>query len=405
MLLLFADGIRDALPELLRGADTRAALSNLALAHREGKHIVSGPAALLGALAQTKDLPEEVRGTYREIKAKHSEQRAIRDAVRYYASIEPEGEDFRCEVIGSTTRFHVSLSWFDESAKVQASRLVAEDRDDALIYCHAAQAFAYRHIARRGISPRFQSYGGGGSSVEDALRDHAREGLTVAVVDGDVQWDAERVKMPTRLQGGTRHPAIVEGGTASKARRAVEELASKKEKKICDVYVLPCHEIENLIPPSLVRDCLHSNDPRDLHDRCDLLHSLGFLGAAAPLDRLDLKKGLCGHDITRCAAGHPKRRFLAGVFADHRRRVPEPSAGWCDDLERCEAAKREECRCVLFDGLNDVLLPRVARLLNDLTPQKVAEYLFTDGAPSEPAWSEIGRLLFSWGCAYKRLRS
>lgn len=402
MLLLFADAMRDALPELLRAGVPRAALSNLALAHREGKHLVGGPASVLGALARAAQLSQEDRGTYREIKANVSELGAVRDAVSHYTVIEPDTTGIRRESLGFMTRFHVPLTWFADSARVQASRMIAEDSDDALVYCRATEGFVHRRVAMRGISPCLQPYGGGGSSVEDALRDHARQGLTVAVVDGDVQWDAEPSKKSDGTQGRAGQPAIVEGGTASRARRAAEELASTA---ICDVYALPCHEIENLIPPSLLQDCLHGGDHRDLHERCGALLRLGFLGAGAPLDRLDLKKGLCGHDVTRCAAAHPKRRFLAGIFADHRQRVPAPSGGWCDDLGCCEAGKREECRCVLFHGLNEVLLPRVARHIKHLSPQKIAEYLFADGAPSEAAWSEIGRLLFSWGCAYKRLRS
>jgi hypothetical protein len=51
------------------------------------------------------------------------------------------------------------------------------------------------------------------------------------------------------------------------------------------------------------------------------------------------------------------------------------------------------------------MLARVARRFEGVSAQKVAEYLFVDGAAHEPAWSEIGRLLFSWGCSYRPMRA
>ena len=46
MLLVLADQLRVEIPRVLGSSDLRDALANLARAHREGKHIVSGPATV-----------------------------------------------------------------------------------------------------------------------------------------------------------------------------------------------------------------------------------------------------------------------------------------------------------------------------------------------------------------------
>ena len=53
----------------------------------------------------------------------------------------------------------------------------------------------------------------------------------------------------------------------------------------------------------------------------------------------------------------------------------------------------------------DLVGARVADRLETLTPQKTAEHLLASGRPHEPAWTEIGSLLFAWGCGYPRTRT
>ncbi|MFT3768044.1 MAG: hypothetical protein QM820_21555 [Minicystis sp.] len=68
-------------------------------------------------------------------------------------------------------------------------------------------------------------------------------------------------------------------------------------------------------------------------------------------------------------------------------------------------ATRKACVSVLFEGIGDGLRARVAAKIEKLSAQKVAEYFLADGQPHEPAWRDIGRFAFSWGCAYPRTRT
>jgi len=388
MLLIFAPELRDELPRILDSSDLRSALSNLARAHREGKHILSGPATLLRQLSEASALPEDVHGTFKQLKEFASEAEGSRKIVSYFVVIEPREGDIHEEMEGDEARrcFRVPLAYFSDSARAQASRLVAEDGSDARVYERAAEAYL-RRLGPKGLSVRSQSYGGGGDSTADALRDHARHGPTVCIVDADHKWSSNEGE-----------PS--EGATAANARKVTRKLAGKT---MCIVYSVPCREIENLLPCELVLECFAVTDRGDFHQRCVRASELGLFGGGPRVDRLDLKKGLCRKDYEALSNEHPQRRYLARVFAEFRNRAPAPTRGWCGDERRCGGD--EPCECVLFAGLGEGLLECVADRLETLSAHKVGEHLLAAGQPSAPAWTAIGSLLFAWGCGYPRTRT
>jgi hypothetical protein len=385
MLLVLAERIRDELPLVLRTQDLRDALLNLARAHHEGKHILSGPFRVLAALATATELPEDVRGTFRQIKLRHHELGSLRASMTHIVEIEPREGAILEDGDHARQCYRVPLAYFSDSARVQKSRLVAEDRDDARIYEHAAQAYLSR-FSLKGIRVRLQTYGGGGSSIADALRDHAREGPTVCIVDADRRWSSEE---------GTAQ----EGRTAVGAREVARDLAGKA---VAWVYVPPCREIENLLPASIVLESFVATDKGDFHARCKQIERLGFFGGGLCVD---IKEGLRRWDFERLGENDPERRYLARTFAEHLARVPSPPGGFCEDAPECRPREpRERCRCVLFEGAGTGLLARIADELDKRSPQKVAEHLFASDRAHAPEWTAIGRLLFSWGCSYSKTR-
>jgi hypothetical protein len=190
MLLVLAEGIRDELPRVLGTPELCDAFINLARAHYEGKHILVGPYRLLAALATAPELPEDVRRTLKQVKQHYHELGNLRASMTHIVEIEPREGDIYLEETGTQWCYRVPLVYFSDSARVQKSRLVAEDRDDARVYDRAAQAYLSRSPLK-GIRVRLQTYGGGGSSIADALRDHAREGPAVCIVDADRRWSSE----------------------------------------------------------------------------------------------------------------------------------------------------------------------------------------------------------------------
>jgi hypothetical protein len=384
MLLVLTEQLRSEL-HLVRSVEAlRDALSNLARAHREGKHIVSGSQGLLRALSDARELPDDVRGTFRQIKARHFEAASVRESVRCLVEIEACDGAIESVTEGARQRFRVPLSYFGDSARTQATRLVGEDSDDARIYRSAAKAYVFLHS--KDLTVRLDDYGGGGDSTADALRDHAHRGLAICVVDADHKW--------TEAEG-----ALSEGKTAAAARRAAHAL---QREAICAVHAIPCREIENLFPAGLVRECLLADDRADVVDRCERAARLGLLGGGPEVNRLDLKNGLCWRDVAERADG-PGQQYLRRAFDRLRARAGRPAAGWCDGQRRCDGG--QPCTCIVFEGLGIRLAKRVADRLDKLTPQKTAEHLLASDRPHEPAWTAVGAILFAWGCAYPRART
>lgn len=392
MLLLLTAELQDELPRVLGESALRDAFSNLALAHREGNHILSGPITLLAQLSEARELSAETRGTFKQIKLRHHQAKTLRESVRHFVLIEPSARATRNlvsenhEADSRSKGFPVPLAYFSTSGRAQPSRLVAEDRDDARVYQRAAKAYVCR-ADLKGLGVSFQIYGGGGANTADALRDHAPYGPTVCVVDADYKWSDD--------QG---QPAL--GDTAKRVMKVTAEFAGTS---VCTVHAVPCREIENLLPTELVLACFVPGDRGDFHKWCVQASDLGFFGGGPRVDRLDLKKGLRRKDYEAIPPEHPQHRYLKRIFDESQNRARKPALGWCGDERRCSGDS--PCECVLFEGVGDGLLARVADRLDKLTPQKIAEHLLASGQPHEPAWTEIGSLLFAWGCAYPRTRT
>jgi len=383
MLILLSDRFHGRLPELTGAPGLLDALTNLALGHRAGAHIVSGPLRVLAELIRA--LSGDAQGIFRQIKARHLDLGTLRDHVTHLVVVEPEADaEVREERVGEQTRVHVPYTYFEDLGRAAPARLIAEDRDDATIYAVAAEGYVFRSPEVRGMCVALQTYGGGGQNMADALRDHARHGFTLCIADSDRRW-----------------PGAPEGGTALGLRRARRELS---RDHVIDVLVLPCHELENLLPAQLVVDSLEPGDERGFRAACLKAQGLGFLGAVAPLHHLDLKSGLRFRDVRDAAPRPPEQAFLAEVFEGHRGRAPVPAGGWCDGEPEC--ADRDACRCVLFEGLGGKVVQHVVkRVRAGLSPQKSAECFFAGTLTCAPAWVDLGRRIFSWGCAYKCARA
>lgn len=384
MLFVLTEQIREKLPATLKKRDLRDALSNIARAHYEGKHAVSGPHSLLRALGEEVSLPEDIRGMYKEIHRGRLEANSLRKSLSCVVEVGLDTGSIRQRQADGQLVFQVPLSYFADSERAQACRLVAEDADDAHVYSKATEA--YVSATFHGITVRLDPFGGGGDSTADALRDHAAHGPTIAVVDADHKWSPSEGERP-------------EGQTARAARRTAKELT---KQALCAVHAIPCREMENLFPASLVQSCVVRQDSQESVERLERAVKLGFFAGDDDSRCFDLKKGLCWREVLSRPERTPQRRYLDRVFARLRDDVPSPEDGWCGEQPRCEDAKR--CTCVLVHPL-EWLTRRVApRIKEGLSTSEVAEHFYAPNSPHSEVWTDLGKTLFAWGCAYPRKR-
>jgi len=385
MLIDLDTTIETRLADLQENPSFCAAMRNLALGYREGKHVVTAPRSVLDRLMQLQTLDQLTRDTFRRIKNSYQDGQLLRKRVRYYVIVCAESGSISTPDSVTAgrqqTSIRISYALFDDSGWIQPSVLLAEDAGDARFYEHVARAHV-AHEKLSGIEIRCSRRGGGGSSTEDQLDAAAQERLVVCIVDSDRDW-----------------PDASDGQTARKVLQVLERL--RADHPAVEVLVLPCREIENLIPGSLVLDALPSNTDATLRSRIADASEAGVLGRDELFHYLDIKKGMSLCDVLG-SQPEAKQDFLRDVYSRLGR--PSPQERPCQDA--CRGTR--DTPCSRFDGLGDHLFRHVVSYAVEQTPHKLAEYLFSKKQQESdcgPIWTDLADVLLSWTCAFKPIRA
>lgn len=378
MLILLSEEFHWHLSELIGEPRFRRAMGNLLLAHRDGKHIVSAPTSVLNDLIRLTNGDE--KGEWRKIKLERPKLGVVQENVTHICIVVPEQERrVQRKQTGGQIHLHVPYTYFDDFESAGSAHLVAEDQDDADLYLIAARAYVAFSPDLQGTKVILHCFGGGGGNINDAFRAHARHSFTLGIVDSDKKW-----------------PSAALGKTCMDLQEVLVEL-EREGRSLAELIVLPCHELENLLPAALIIDSFIQDDDADFRNRCVDAERLKILGAAAPLHHLDIKRGLTLYDVFDARRNAQKHAFLSNVA---HQQLKDRSK--CTDEPEC--AKREHCQCRVFDGLGDKIAARVVEYCRKLSAPKNAEYLLAFHVPCRFTWLEICRRVFSFGCAYPRSR-
>jgi hypothetical protein len=376
MLILIDSAIGVELSRLTADHRFRECIDNLSIAHRKGTHIVSGAPSVIRALVKAFDTNLECSGVLRSIAAHYHEQASLIAEVTDYILVQSREDSLvhRTSIAGRAV-YSVSFVYFARFSAIQSSYLIAEDSTDIDIYTKVLQAYVHVRAADlRMLRHSVHGIAGGGSSTEDQFRERAREAPAFAIVDSDRQ-----------------HPTGANGPTATSVLRAAR---SERDTTVSDVKILDSHELENMIPPALVRDCIATHDAPAFSSRvqkiCDTL-----LDGSDSVRYIDLKNGIRKWDTLN--------KSDAETCQYYQRQAEKLPLALACYMPTC--ATRESCKCVHIDGLGDGFLARVAAKLTGLTPQKVSEYLFNSGSPTRELWLNTSKRLFSWACAARPLRA
>lgn len=285
------------------------ALSNLALSHFEGKHFIIGSPSLLAALVKSDELDEALRGRFKVIRERTNDGYGLRGEARAQVLVHASpGVEVATDESGGRTIFNVGLSWFVDSARVQAMRLLAENPKDAEFYRLAVMAMVSRR-AQRGVSSSLRLSGGGGSTTGPQLLLLAPEGGVVCVVDNDRAHVTDGLK-----------------GTAKAARAALEE--ARRRGALAEVLELPCRTIENLLPAGLVLEALPRTTGQSVRGRFHDAERRGELGGGK---FADLKEE-CAADMLSHTLVHAQR-LSAHDLAKHLFTSSAVSPLWLDLCE------------------------------------------------------------------------
>lgn len=365
------------------------ALTNLGCAAHEGKHVVTGSFPVLQKILQSTTKDERTRGFFQNIKQQlqQSQQLLARLPERAQVHHQP-GPVLTRQRSGAALIYRVHYGYLADSMRTQATALVAEDFNDSTLYRVATQAYTLRHPEPdlRATQLALREVLGGGRRVADVYLSQAQEAPTLCVVDSD------------------RRSAT--GPLGETARHLAETAAQGEGPLLCAHHILPCQEVENLLPAPLLRRAVANVadgsegqcrvEPR----RIDGLAALGLLASGPPWWYLDLKADHLLRTVltTQDAA---QRDLLLMVFERVRSRSASPSDGWCQEQPRCQS--KEQCRCQLLRGLTRHCGGLVANHMKTAPLDQIAEDLFSEQAEEvRAAWRALCEKVLAWGCALRR---
>lgn len=268
MLIVLPDSLLDEDLTAPTAELSRRALANLGLAHREGKHVLLFSAQFQKRLRQLHPwLGSDVSEIYRPSSVDRDYAAALREQVGVY--VEVLGSSPAHELSRAPRVFHVGLNYFSDSLRIQATQLVGEDQRDAEIYTKLARAYA----SRRSLHLSFRRVAGGGISTGRVFRACGKEGITLCIADTDASAPDAPLKK-----------------TAHEARIARDALHA--DAHVADLELLPCHELENLLPESLIVDAAENHAPSQIRDAV-AMHRSSF----GRVDHVDLKQLVDKHMI------------------------------------------------------------------------------------------------------------
>jgi len=339
-------------------------LEYVAMAHREGKHIISGAPDTLAAIARAPNLGASTSGSFRSMAARAAESNGLRRVLPFYVEV-GHGNEFLNAVETTPQRrvLRVDVDWFDDSAVVQAAVLLAENGRDAEVYLELARLLVLKN--RWNVRIQLEPRGAGGSNL-------ARE-----------FGAALRAKRPCLCIADSDKgcPGCKLGSTA----RAVRKVDATSG--IHHAVVISARELENLIPLDILALAMESAgvSPYRLLDR---LHADAALF-------VDLKNGMRAGEVASYAPGTPAATFWARVDALARKGLP--NYGDCSNSPTCTALA---CKCVLIPPLGESVLDKVLEILRRSLRTLLATMNFERGSLEQVCLDIV-----AFGCASAAARA
>jgi len=245
------------------------------------------------------------------------------------------------------------------------TEMLAENIRDGEIFVLAGKT--YRKARRlTSLNINFSLKNGGGADIAYCLSNSVKEQMdfVLAITDGDVD-----------------HPECGPSIVSQNCEKIVNESAW-----ICAHAMLPCREVENLVPVNLLHDSIESHlpDAAEVHQRhAKIEEARAKRGDCYKF--ADLKEGTPGFHCGENDPSPDRRKFWCSVAKDLKNE-------FCGN---CKKAK--ECTCNLLEGLGGNTLKRVLDHCANLSDLKLFER--SNSSDNKDDWLAIGKVVFTWGVA------
>lgn len=244
----------------------RRAVKYIAMSVFESKHLLRGDYQVLRFMEEEFRGDKELFPVFHQLVEKFSTYTVPDDICRY---IEVVYSGFKSYEKDNHQIKQMEFGYFDDSSKVQAMTVVAEDIDDCSLFEYALRWYI-RH-KQLPYNYKFTPRGGGGSRTEMAVSNSLNSGdMVTCITDSDQRYEGQPLDS---------HSNCVECGRIS------------PKDKIYYFLKLPVLEVENLIPRNHYDelDWSHEINRKD-KEAFDMLYNNAYSEKILPY--FDIKEGL-----------------------------------------------------------------------------------------------------------------
>ena len=335
--------------------------SDLAIAHQRGRCFLCGDLSCLEWFAD--NLTGLHSSIYKRISHKQAETKAIINIVESILVLSysttpllPSFLDNKARVLSIQNAIDYRLS--------SECTLIGENLNDCCFYKLIAERYIHSKNIR-GVQLSFHEELGGGDTMNTVFKKCVTVDKTLALclVDCDIKYGKTKT-----------YPANpARGNTVNKLTTTYKELQAKINPSTYELYCLPIHEVENLIPTSVLDSVATSSVP-EISAGVTYLHTL--FGA-------NLIDAILCYDFK---------------YGDAKLKDPPAIQYWSEIKETTSVTVLPRLSAKVLEPAIAVLQGNTHDTENTITVVPLDSYLV-------PFWNTIGQKVFSWGCANLPIRA
>ncbi|WP_411166894.1 hypothetical protein Aeroheme_01269 [Aeromonas sp. DSM 116730] len=354
--------------DIATNVNKQISLSNLLRSHYSGFNITNIDIDDLNYIIKLNSLSKADIFTACDIKDTRREYGRIKKETTHYIIVDfaLDNNIEKNETDGNQVFLYCSHHKFHDFDKAIACSLVSECETDIELYKIIGKYYSSAKI-NSSIPLNFKIEDGRGSGTKpifDRLKNHGC--MCLCLIDSDK-------KHPNGPLGGTAkafttHDLIFHGSTLTK--------------------IIESHEAESLLPYKAISSAMYAYSySASKFDALDLM-STHSKRKPEIKDFIDHKKGICAEKYTA----------LDKVYGKFWTELPEI----IKYAQKKPHGKECDADCIVIEGLGDNILAHTLQELQRMTPFKVKESL---EPILIPIWDDLGKLIFSWGCAPHKVQT
>lgn len=360
----------------IKNENVIAFLDELALNRRKCKNIVVAMRNVFLEMAKMEVLSLTARSVYNKLVGKMSERKILLEKTKKFCRIvASENKKEKMSIINEDEHEIIILN-INECSKddfTMNTLMLAENEEDIIFYKLVGKYFLKKaDIGYLNIN--FEEQNGGGSTISKSLSriisDEKR--MCLCIVDSDKKYK--------------------EASPGNTMKNIIDIIDEKVQVYFVEIFPLEIHEIENLIPISIMEKVIDKNNWEK--QGLEFIKYLTKIDATekSPRFYFDLKEGIL------------KSSFILENEKDDEivkkyRKKKQYREYWEKYIEDFGVEINNDSENVLIKGICKKILEHTLKYFNALEEIDMIDVEI----PVEQKWMEIGEKIYCWGCVGERI--